>query len=86
MTKPKDLPWEVQLLLMLSEVDYGSYEACLDSLIEDAKAGEMPKAEVRRFRDAMALVAEEHKHDVLRLKRLIGHPTVEFKNGQWQIT
>jgi hypothetical protein len=23
---------------------------------------------------------------VLRLKQLIGHPTVEFENGQWRIT
>jgi hypothetical protein len=82
----EDMPWEVHLLLVLADTDYDSYRVCLDSLIEDARAGEMPATELRRFKDAMALVAEEHKRDVLRLKQLIGHPTVEFENGQWRFT
>jgi hypothetical protein len=86
MSDREGLPWEVRFLLRVADADYDTYAACLDCLIEDARAGEMPATELRRFKDAMALVAEEHKRDVLRLKRLTGHPTVEFENGQWRIT
>jgi hypothetical protein len=81
------LPWEVQLLLMLADADYDQFETCLDYLIEQAEAGDMPAPELKRFTDAMRQVTEEHNRQFLSLTNLVeGKSKVTFKNGRWRVT
>ena len=81
-----NLPWEVQLLLMLEDADPDVCKACIDHLMEDAASGEMPPAEVRRFADAMGRLADEHHRSLVQLRMLVEEPWVKFENGQWRIT
>jgi hypothetical protein len=81
-----DLPWEVQLLLMMWGADRTDCEFYVDALIERAAEGSMSKAEIARFRDAMAQVRNEHERQYELMKLIIDGPKVEFENGQWRIT
>jgi hypothetical protein len=85
MTKRKDLPWEVQLLLMLGDVDPDSYATCVDSLLGDAESGEMSKVEIRRLVDALRREADYHNCVLVQLKMLVEEPSVKFEDGQWRI-
>jgi hypothetical protein len=82
----KDLPWEVQLLLMLDDADPEVYGACLDCLTEQVEDGDMPPAEIRRFVDAMRHVTVERQRQFLTLTNFVeGKSKVTFENGRWQI-
>jgi hypothetical protein len=80
----KDSPWEVQLLLLMSDSD--DYESYVDTLIDYARDGLMLQTELQRFLNALAQVRDEHERSLEQLKLLVNPPKVEFENGQWRIS
>ena len=66
-----ELPWEVELLLMLQDNDYEDYASWVQVIKEQYEAGNMSEHEFSRFVGALKRVHEENEWELKQTKKII---------------
>jgi hypothetical protein len=66
-----ELPWEVELLLMIAKEDRERYETYYNFFRERFTNGKMSECQFRRLATALAQVAKTHQREYGAAKRIV---------------